>query len=189
MPTRSIRQKAETAAETAADQAEEAAESVGTSEEAVSDGGPDPSALLEGDSGQDAPEPTEPIKITYSLEGLQYRSKWLRSSVADLETEIRGWSSVERLPEDHGLSRGQLVGYLGLLNSLGDQGVHPDQWPSYTVMEDLGEPDVELEELPEVEETPEEGADEPVAEAEGEAPPPDEASGESGSGSDGTPEG
>lgn len=135
--------------------AEETAEVVGTSTDAAPDGGPDPSASqAEPDDSAVEEEatgaPESPIaSTTYNIGGLPIRSSWRRASVADLETEIRGWSDVERLPEDHGLSRVQLVGYLALLNRMAADGAHPETWPDYSAMSDYSDLEIELDELPE----------------------------------------
>ena len=55
----------------------------------------------------------------------------VRKNRDELESEIRGWESVPRLPDDHGLSDDELRAYLAVLLRCGERGLKPELWPSW----------------------------------------------------------
>lgn len=102
--------------------------------EEESDGTTDLNPTVDGEP--DLPDgPQEPeFMYNFSKLAMIVRRTWLTKDFEELETEVRGWSSVDRLPEDHGFSREELAGYLALLNACAAANLPAVVVPSYRII-------------------------------------------------------
>lgn len=85
-------------------------------------------ATGEGGGDESTESPEAAVKPEYDT---SLPRKYLSMDEAALVSEIRGWQSVPRLPDDHGLSVDELRDYLYLLDQCGERGIDPKLWPSY----------------------------------------------------------